>query len=114
MRKIKIRITYQHEDTGRITQRYILLGEYIIALGERWIIIGKDQFIGFSDNNGEIYENDIVLDHNGRGTIEYSDKYAAFRVNYHNGSCKWFYDYNLKGERESIEVVGNIYEQDKP
>ena len=61
-------------------------------------------------NKKEMFEGDIITDHNGCGVIEYCHQYAAFRVNYKNGQCKWFYDYNLCGERWSVEVIGNIYE----
>lgn len=70
-----------------------------------------EQFTGLKDVNGvEIYEGDIVRDHVGVGEVQYSDKKAAFKVNYHDGFAKWFIDYNLKGERESIEVIGNIHQ----
>lgn len=58
----------------------------------------------------DIYAGDIISDHVGIGFVEYVERYAAFRVNYGNGQAKWFYDYSLKGEYESIEVIGNIYE----
>ena len=69
------------------------------------------QFTGLHDANGsEIYSGDIISDHVGVGEVKYSEKHAAFRVVYGDGMAKWFHDYNLRGERESIEVIGNIYE----
>ena len=70
-----------------------------------------EQFIGVYDNEGvEIYTGDIIRDHAGIGIVEYVNHQAAFRVNYLNGVCKWFIDYVLKGERESIEVIGNVHQ----
>ena len=59
--EIKFRITYQHGETGRITQRDIELGQPIPHLGKDWEIIGKDQYTGLKDKNGkEIHEGDVV------------------------------------------------------
>lgn len=80
------------------------------GLIDKWKPEAVMQFTGLLDKEGvEIYEGDIVSDHVGTGVIKYAEKYAGFRVSYGDGTAKWFYDYNLKGERESIEVIGNIY-----
>ncbi len=69
-----------------------------------------EQFTGLYDRNGvAIYCGDICVDHIGFGVVEFNEKYAAFRMNYQDGKCKWFYDYTLRGERKSIEVLGNIH-----
>ena len=69
------------------------------------------QFTGLKDRSGrEIYEGDVISDHVGVGTVKYSDDNCAYRVSYGDGRAKWFYDYFLRGEKESIEVIGNIYE----
>lgn len=74
-------------------------------------LIAKRLFTGRYDNNSaDIYEGDIISDHVGIGQVKYSEKHAAFRVVYSDGMAKWFYHYNLKGERESIEVIGNIHQ----
>lgn len=76
-----------------------------------WEGVELEQFTGMHDKNGvPIFEGDIIKDHIGIGVVEYSEKRASFRANYKDGTCKWFIDYNLKGELESIEVIGNIHQ----
>jgi hypothetical protein len=67
------------------------------------------QLIGRADKNGvDIYAGDVISDNIGVGSIEYSPRFAAFRVKYRGNRCKWFYDY-LDSELRTIEVLGNIY-----
>ena len=75
------------------------------------------QFTGLQDSAGvDIYENDLISDHVGIGVVRYLDSKAAFRVVYGfpllhvDGLAKWFIDYSLRGEKESIKVIGNIHE----
>lgn len=109
MREIKFRAW------SKVAQQIITWNE-IDAMGKLSKLVNSDyplmQYTGLKDKNDvEIYEGDIVLDHIGTGVVEYKDKYAAFRVNYtHDKQAKWFLDYLLHGERESIEIIGNIYQ----
>ena len=56
-----------------------------------------------------LFEGDVINDNVGTGYIEYSERFAGFRVNYGNGRCKWFYDYT-DSEQGSIERIGNIHQ----
>lgn len=56
-----------------------------------------------------ICEGDIVKDHNGTGVVKYCSENSEFKVSYGDGTAKWFRDYTLKNERESIQVVGDIF-----
>ena len=109
MREIKFRCWDKEFKRMKVTGMGIKGG---ILDGENVEIM---QFTGLRDRDGrEIYEGDIIEDHNGIGVIEF-DKWACFSVVYKSpidliGRAKWFHDYSLTGERESIEVIGNIYE----
>lgn len=87
-----------------------VLDENYVLYDELFDCIELMQYTGMHDKNGvPIFEGDIIKDHIGIGVVEYSEKRASFRANYKDGTCKWFIDYNLKGELESIEVIGNIH-----
>lgn len=86
---------------------------YIFQYGKRREVCEDTvgQFTGLLDKNGvEIYESDVVLDHVGVGVVEYNSRRSAFRVNYRDGTAKWFIDYTLKGERFSIKIIGNMHQ----
>jgi hypothetical protein len=78
----------------------------------KFVLKHRRQFTGLQDSKGvDIYEGDEVFDHNGEGFVEYVVDAGAFRVNYYgNTLTKWLMDYNLRGEKESIEITGNIHE----
>ena len=136
MREIKFRAwdgeaMYSQEDIGD-DYDFVIGGECWLALTvnqqfhecgsgvaeEYWQYVTVDaefmQFTGLTDKNGvDIYEGDILSDHIGKGVVEYKERYAAFRIKYGKpnvGRGKWFLDYNLRGERESLEVIGNIHQ----
>lgn len=68
------------------------------------------QYTGRKDADGiDIFEGDIVSDHVAIGQVKYSEQNCAFRTCYEDGRAKWFYDYILNGEMESIVVIGNIH-----
>jgi uncharacterized phage protein (TIGR01671 family) len=86
---------------------YIVEGEYTPFIVDSLIPM---QWTGLTYKNGvKIFCSDIIRDHVGVGVVKYSDKHGAFRVSYGGGVAKWFIDYNLRGEIESIEKIGDIY-----
>jgi hypothetical protein len=76
-----------------------------------------EQFIGRQDNKLiDLYEGDIISDHVGIGVIRWSDRNNSFKVSYvgkNKGQGKWFADFNLKGELESIQKIGTIHQNPK-
>ena len=116
MRDIKFRFWLNNAKVMHSMEDFILgcnLGGYDFAetITGKCVDVSVMQYTGLKDKNGvEIYEDDVIKDHIGTGFVEYLDEKASFRVNYMDSSCKWFIDYSLRGERESIEVIGNIYQ----
>ena len=89
------------------------------TLGDGYCIVAYKTVLGEQKTNKleimqytelkNFWEFDIVQDHIGIGIIEYANKYAAFRVNYQDGTWKWFYDY-LDSEFKTVEKIGNKFE----
>jgi len=126
MREIKFRAWIKGEDDGLMIHQgdksdFTMVsngGDFSIVVDhEEWLkpnAFEIMQYTGHKDRNGvEIFEGDLIKDHIGVGVVVWSDKNASLKVSYigeSKGLGKWFADYNLKGERESIEVIGNIHE----
>ena len=110
-------------DEYRVWVRFMQDMQNVLSLNEDGSVMtdGYDYFIekeaiylmkcsGWYDNDFNlIYEGDIVKDHIGTGVVRYSEEFKEFKVSYGNGKAKWFKDYVLKNERESIQVIGDIY-----
>ncbi len=109
-RELKFRITYQHEDTGRITQRIIELGQPIPHLGERWFVIGQDQFTGLKDKNGkEIYEEDIIKTETEKAMqVSWNVHFASFCLD--RDGWMFTHYFGEAVDPEQLEVIGNIWE----
>ena len=114
MREIKFKIVYQHEETGRIAERLISIGDSIPDIGPRWFIIAKHQYTGLKDKNGvEIYDGD-VLQRDEYDTPDESMYYEKCIVVWDESAWKVkFYDDILlicDYKPDTGWVIGNIYE----
>ncbi len=82
----------------KMSGQWLNMDEVIIC----WSTGSEDMF------DDLIFEGDIINDHNGRGVVEWWQDNCAFRVNYKDGTAKWFRDY-LDDEKKTIVRIGNIY-----
>ncbi len=110
MREYKFRITYQHDEMGRFATRMITLGEALPDLGERWTVIGKDQYIGHQDEAGEdIYEGDILKIEDATAKVVFWEGPPHFGLDFYHNEDKWCEDWNLTDDSDRMKVIGNIY-----
>lgn len=107
----------------RVWVRFLLEIQYVLQLNEDGSVMtdGYDYCIEkeaidlmrysdwYDNDHNLICEGDIVKDHNGTGVVKYCPENSEFKVSYGDGTAKWFRDYTLKNERESIQVVGDIF-----
>ena len=107
-REIKFKYIYQHDETGRITEKTFTIqdiegGE--TCQGGQWSIVSRRQSTGLTDKNGkDIYEGDILMGKHKKGEYPRAvEFYKGMFVLLPNRSI--YYDYILSGE-----IVGNIHE----
>jgi len=100
--RFKFRIIYQHGETGRITERFLELGQPIPHLGNQWDVIAKNQYIGLYDSEGKpIYEGDRYHQIGFNGEIVWNRNGFWFKYNKSN----YFLDI-----LDSGKITGYIFE----
>ena len=136
-REIKFKYIYQHDETGRITEKTFTIqdiegGE--TCQGGQWSIVSRRQSTGLTDKNGkDIYEGDIIMftywwfdgnecESNLTGTIVYSDHSMSYQLKgvknkeleshtgFNNDSEYLTPFSELNFDQADFEVIGNIYE----
>ena len=122
MIEYKFRITYQHGETGRIVQKFIVLGEPIQPNFDGWSLIGKDQFAGILDvDSREMYGMDYVQDMGDLDKKIYRVVWGGYwndmgfgierrRKEDESGSRPFTWDLLNPTWSSTLRIVGNCYE----
>jgi hypothetical protein len=115
-KEVRYRIHLQNEDTGTIISKdfsfnAIFIGaalDYIQSYFKRYFIIGKSEFTGRFDCNGnKIYENDIIeFDANEWG----DDKTNIHIVAWDNEKSEWSFGGGTASDMNFRTVIGNRFD----
>jgi hypothetical protein len=109
MIELEFRLIYQHEETGYIQERYILLGELIPEIN-RYRLIAKNQYIGYHDKNGKkLYLGDILkVPYGWSGDYEEKEHLAEI-FNDDEDGIGFYYSRPDDVSIRDCEKVGDIY-----
>ena len=124
MRPLKFKVYYQHDETGRITSRNMVIGQPIPHLGKKWQTpVAVCQYTGLNDRERkEIYEGDIIdftvfgcygSDTQYKGVVVYSGSrfliWKSEHDEYYRDDGGFDLDWILSQDSET-EIIGNVKE----
>lgn len=118
-KEVRYRIHLQHEDTGVITSKdfnysAIFSGAAIKCIKtqyKRYSIIGKSEFTGRLDCNGNrIYENDIIEFDAKEWGNDFSN---IHKVTWDNKNSEWCWGGGIASDMEFRRVIGNKFDNAK-
>lgn len=120
MREIKYIVVYQHDSTGRIMQKQLIVHKAIEFFGS-YSVVAIREWTGRKDKNDvDIYEGDIVktywqhdgvtcYDYELIGEIRYMPDNMCFSLDCTDQIITLIADYERE-ELHDIEVIGNVYD----